>query len=350
MGNKEIKQAFISSLFNRDVYTKEVRPGQYRTRCPFCGDSDNQNTGHLYIKADVTDNFPILYHCFKCNEEGRADGELISMLEIDDVNLKSSMISLNKTCDNVKGTKFVDGEKIIQFDYERPEVHDKKKIQYIEERLGKKLTDDDINNMKIVTSLRDYLMFNDIRKTTLDSFACNRLEDHYVGFVSFGSSHILFRDISGKEKFRWIKYPITNKSREARVFYSMASSVDIYTSDKLTINMAEGVMDILSVYKNLGHNNENTMNIAACGKHYQSILSLMTQMGFVGSNIELNIFSDNDLIFNNKKNNKPTTVSWFQKILKMYNHLYGSTNIYYNTISKDVGVPVEQISLKKYRL
>lgn len=349
--NGNIKQNFIDALFSRDVYTHSVNDVQFRTRCPFCGDSDNQNTGHLYIRANVEDNFPMVYHCFKCSESGVVDGELVQLLDIADPDLLSSVKSLNKTSDNVKGNKFINGERLISFNYERPDVStNDNKLIYIENRLGKKLSETDIDNMKIVTSLKDFIQINNIKEITMDNYSCRKLEDHYVGFLSFGSSYILFRDISGREKISWVKYPITKSSKQSRVFYSMSSSIDIYSKDSLVINMAEGVMDILSVYKNLGYSGENVMNIAVCGKHYQTILSILLQMGFVGSNITVNIFSDNDAEFNRKKNNTPTTVNWFSKVLERHKHLYGNINIYYNTINKDVGVPIDKISLKKYRL
>ena len=190
---------------------------------------------------------------------------------------------------------------------------------------------------------------NDIKNITCDVGISNKIEDHYLGFLTFGNSHILFRDVSGKEKYRWIKYPITNESKQCRAFYSVESVVDIYTKEKIVINLSEGVMDILSAYINLGYDGDNVMNIAVCGKHYVGVLMKLVNMGFVGDNIEVNIFADNDKDFNNKNNN-PTTVEYFRYIMKKIRYLYGSVNVYYNTINKDIGVPLKEISLKKYRL
>ena len=72
MTNKEIKQDIIEKLFQRPgIYTRKINDKQYRTRCPLCGDSKkNENTGHLYIKIDISENSPIEYHCFLCEEGG----------------------------------------------------------------------------------------------------------------------------------------------------------------------------------------------------------------------------------------------------------------------------------------
>ena len=350
MTNQEIKQSFIQSLYDRGEYIRQVNDVEYRTRCPFCGDSQkNLNTGHMYIRVNIEDNFPIVYNCFKCQEHGVVNQEFLNAMDLSDSNLKSSIISLNKTTDKMSAHKFLYGEKIIQFGYELPDITRGRKIEYIEERLGLSLNDDDLLRMKVITSLRDFLIHNEIKKLTMPKQWCSIIEDHYVGFLTFGGSHILFRDITEKEKYKWLKYPITDESKQCKAFYSMQNDVDIFTDDKLIINLSEGVMDILSVYGNLGYHNSNIMNIAVCGKHYVSILTTLVNMGFVGDNIVLNIFSDNDKDFNDK-NNQPTTIEYFRRILKKMKYLYHEVNIFYNTIGKDVGVPKENIILERYRL
>ena len=53
MNIREFKLRFLNELFSRDVYTKKVNEVQYRTRCPYCGDSSkNLNTGHFYIRCE----------------------------------------------------------------------------------------------------------------------------------------------------------------------------------------------------------------------------------------------------------------------------------------------------------
>ena len=206
-----------------------------------------------------------------------------------------------------------------------------------------------ISTINKVNSAEESLILNNIKSITCDNRWAHIIEYHYVGFLTFGASHILFRDITEKEEYKWIKYPITQESKQCQAFYSIESEVDIFTDEKIIINLSEGILDITSAYLNLGYNESNTMNIAVCGKHYVGILSKLVNMGFVGENIILNIFADNDKTFNNK-NNKPTTIEYFKKVLNKMKHLYGEVNIYYNTISKDIGVPRQEISLQKYRL
>ncbi len=119
--------------------------------------------------------------------------------------------------------------------------------------------------------------------------------------------------------------------------------------NNININLSEGVLDILSAYKNLNYNKNNDLDIAVCGKQYLYVLNTLNSMGFIGSNINLNIFSDNDEVFNNK-NNKPTNIEYFKKLLHKNKYLYNSTNIYYNLIDKDIGVSKDKIKLKKYKI
>lgn len=353
MTNQEIKLQLIHELFNRGVYTKEVNPIEYRTRCPYCGDSARENTGHFYLRINPEDNLPIVFHCFKCEEKGVLREETLSLLGIENIDLKSNLITMNKTSDKLDGKNLSSEQKNIYFDYQLPDVNIGKKTVYIEQRLGKKFSISDFKNMKLITSLYDFLTENDIEESAFSPEIMNRIENNYVGFLTFGNSHILFRDITEKEKYRWIKYPITKKSQENRIFYIMSASIDSLSTEPIIINLAEGVLDTLSVCYNLGFSNPNTMNISVSGKYYEKVLLFLIDLGFVGSNINVNIFADNDSGFNKKKNSKTnysTSLEYYKKMLNNYKHLYGKINVYYNTIGKDVGVPREKISLIQYQI
>ena len=351
MTNKEIKLDMIDALYNRGEWIKKVNDVEYRTRCPYCGDSKkSMYTGHLYININPDDNYPMVWNCFRCNESGVVNKDFLSMMDINDLNLKSSITSLNKTSDKIKARDFYNGTKLIINDFTIPEIFTKdQKIKYVEDRLGVDLSLDDIKDLKIVVSLQDYLKENKIDYVTLSPNVCRMLENKYVGFVSYGSSYILFRDISDSEVYHWIKYPLTKESRESKCFYSISQSIDLFTDDIITINLAEGVLDILSCYSNLGYNDSNTLNIAVCGKRYDSIINYLIESGFIGNNIHVNIFADNDKDFNKKASN-PTTVEYFKKVFYKYKHLFGKVHVYYNLKYKDIGVPKDKIALRKIKL
>ena len=43
-------------------------------------------------------------------------------------------------------------------------------------------------------------------------------------------------------------------------------------------------------------------------------------------------------------------IKYFKKLLNTQKYLYGNTNIYYNLIDKDIGVGLNKIALKKYKI
>ena len=347
MTNKEIKLSMIDALYERGEWIKQVNNVEYRTRCPYCGDSKkSMNTGHLYIHINPDDNFPMVWNCFRCNEHGVINKDFLSMMDINDINLKSSVTSLNKTSDKIKAKEFYGGIKLIFNNFNLPTITNYDKISYIENRLGITIDDSTTKDFKIITSLKDFLKENNIKTVTMDPRICRKLESHYIGFLSYGASYILFRDITDKEEIHWIKYPITNESRESKCFYSISQELDIFTKDTITINLAEGVLDILSCYSNLNYNNPNTLNIAVCGKRYDTIINYLIELGLMGNNIQMNIFADNDSVFNKKADN-PTDINYFKRLFKKYKHLFGRVSIYYNIIGKDIGVSKDKIKLKK---
>ena len=122
----------------------------------------------------------------------------------------------------------------------------------------------------------------------------------------------------------------------------MESTVDLYTEDEIIINLAEGVMDTISICHNLDfYQRDNVLNISVCGKHYTSILKYLFGMGFVGTNITVNIFADRD-------GTTDTSIEYYKKIFKDYAYFVRRINVYYNLASKDCGVPKSKIALEKH--
>jgi len=51
-------------------------------------------------------------------------------MNINDINLKSNIVTLNKTSDKIKGHKFLEDDIIVNFDYKLPEIKDYSKIMF----------------------------------------------------------------------------------------------------------------------------------------------------------------------------------------------------------------------------
>jgi len=349
MSNIQTKSEILSALYERSDWIKQVNDVEYRTRCPYCGDSVKENTGHFYIRISMNDNAPILYNCFKCNVSGVLREEQLSKLGIENPNLKNALHQLNKTSDKIMGNDINAQCKTRYFDFKVPELKLGPKTRYIEKRLGREFSIDELNDMKVITSLKDFLALNNIKTSLMHPMIVSNIEKKYVGFLTYGNSHILFRNVTETEDFRWIKYPILKESSENRVLYTIASQIDIFTKDTITINIAEGVFDVVSAKYNLNMGDENTLYVAISGKYYERVLLFLLDLGIVGDNVEINIFADNDYAFN-KKAKKPTTVRYFQKALEKYKYIYGKINIFYNQLDKDIGVPIDKISLIDYQI
>lgn len=355
MINEEIKQEFIDFLTNRDVFFKPVHDGWYKTRCPYCGDTEKTlRDGHFYIKINLYDNYAMGFNCFKCGETGVINEETIELMGGDD-NLKQDIKILNKKSKRINKKQVISQEKLLYFDFkysfpDRNKLYQERKLQYIEDRLGIQLSDNDILDFKIITSLSDFLVLNDINWYPFERTILNKIESKYVGFLSNGNSHIIFRDVTDTEKFFTIKYPIKKECMANKIFYSVRGGIDIFTKDDIIINMAEGVMDIMGVVKHFNQNKQNTINISVTGKYYDVMINRLIQMGLIGSNITINIYSDNDEMFNHNKNYYSTTIDCYRKTLSKFKPLYNKINIYYNIKAKDFGYPKEKISIIKKRL
>lgn len=351
---EEVKKDFIDALFNRGIWTKQVPsdPTEYRTRCPNCGDSKKSyNTGHLYIRVNPNDKAPILYNCFRCEEySGVVTSEIASELEIEDVNLKSGLDWLNNHTDK-SVLQTVQNAKLNRYDYCLPENVDMHKGHYMEYRLGIPFTREMLLECRIITSFQAFLQENHITDLMCEEWEARMLEEYYIGFLSYGNSHIIFRSlIDDARLYRWIKYPISQETKVNKCIYSMDSEIDLFTQDTITINMAEGILDVISARYNLGYNHENVIHMGVCGKGYKRILNhIATDIGVLGNNVRVNIFADNDAVFN-KKANKPTDLRFFENTLRHTKHLFSDVYVYYNQKSKDIGVSKDKISLVKYRL
>lgn len=349
---KEFKQKFLVALFSRNEWTRKVSEIQYQTRCPYCGDTQkNYNTGHFYVRCDVNDNYPIVYNCFKCPAQGVLTKETLDLLGISDSLMASSIDSVMNKCTNIKtmGYQKEKSFKIFPF-LLPPNKHRIQKIKYVENRLGIQMTDEILKETKIITSLKDFLVHNQIDSLTCDKYVANILEEKYIGFLSYGNSHILFRDVTEQEKYSWVKYPIVQSSNQNMTAYSIESAVDLFTMDTIHINLCEGVFDILSICYNLGYHIDNCVNMCVCGKNYNRMIRHLIMRGLYGYNVVLNIFSDNDQEFNRKNENYDTTIDYYRKSLSMYTILFKEINVYYNLLYKDCGTTRENIELKKYRI
>lgn len=345
----EVKEDFLDALYaNRSTNKiKKVHSNQFRMRCHFCGDSQkNLEERHLYVLCDLTNDLPLKYNCFKCGESGYVNKDFLEKADITDKNLISRIYALNRKSEKYDKKNINANDDVYTFNFCVPNIKLSKKTEYINNRFGIKFNNDDYKKMKVITSLFEFLKINDIKTSSFTRDVLYKLEDHYVGFLTNGSSHILFRDITDSEEHSWVKYPIVPDSSKNRIFYTLESSIDILSTDELNINLSEGVFDTLGIAYQLIDNTDNSINIAVSGKYYNRVLTYLIGLGLYGSNVIVNIYSDNDNTFNKKKSND-TSIDHYRNLLNKYKPLYGRINVIYNLKNKDYGIPKDGIIIKK---
>lgn len=342
MDIREAKQQFIDFIYSRPGYKRTVNRNLYLTRCPYCGDSRTDlNTGHLYILVSPEETSRMVFYCQRCQEHGVVGDELVTLLDGDE-SVRGAVGVIN-----TKGTtsKKTSSKQFTYFDAilpdEVPPAYTKK-IKYIENRLGISITNDLMKKLKIVVSPYDFLIANDIKKTMYKPKMMNILERDYVGFLSTGNSHILFRDIANTHSEPWLKYPITPESKSNHVSFSYDVGVDIFSKDEITVNFSEGVFDAIGVKEYFHKDNPNTVDIAVCGMNYYAMIKYLVHIGLVGSNVSLNMYLDNDKEFNNGKEWK--IPRYMKDVTKA---LFNRVAVYRNLIGKDYGVKKEEILLDK---
>lgn len=351
MTNREYKERFINALYNRDgPVPKHPNPTQYVIRCPYCGDSSDLSKAHFYIKINLDDNSPIVYKCFRCPDDtqGIMTKDVMERIGIEDQNLKNEISLVNATSDRAD-KKNINGKEMVFFDYQLPELEECRKLEYIRDRLGVNISLDEFQDLKVITSLKKFLKLNKIKSLTCADTIAYMYERDYVGFLSHGNSYIFFRDITNQNQLSWVKYPITERSRGTRSFYSINSEIDIYTNQQITVNLSEGVFDCLGVYYHVMESTKNVINIAVTGRYYEFIIYYLINLGVVGSNVTINIFSDNDQMFG-KKETKSTSIEYYSYVFRNFKYLFKNIFVYINEIGKDCGVRKEQISLKRTKL
>ena len=334
----DIKREVYNTLKDRLV---PASSGWYKTRCPLCGDSHKDpNKKRFYIQFNFDNDEPIGYNCFNCNASGYVTATIMRAFNKSDLHINAGLINLNKEVIK-KEKKFI--KLLNKLDYKIPLYSNNdegayKKKRYVENRLGVSLSYEDIQALKGILNISRFLLDNNIEEITCDTNVAVAIERQYTGFLTSMNDCIVFRNIKDDRTYKHIKYNLQPKIPSYK-FYTIPNRIDIITDETITINMAEGIYDILGVFFNV-RNQEATNNIYAsvASSNYTSVLEYYIRKGIVGDVI-VNIYSDGD--------KSPT------KYLRLYERvkpLIREFNVYYNSLSKDFGVPKHMISIYKANL
>lgn len=320
----DIKHQILDEIEKRvDVFSK-VSAIQYRIRCPICGDSQkNLRDAHCYIKCSYDPNEPLLYNCFKCNSGGKVNSAFLEKLGV-----KSE---LTKKLDNQRFNKIALWKNIDINIMTGEPVFKSPQVKYISDRLGDGFTEEDIERFKIVWDLNAILPY--ITDQRVRNSMPNNMTS--ISFLSDDKSSLLTRYFSD-DGSRWRKIKLFPS--ENRAFYTIKTTLDLFTPDDIEVNIAEGIFDVLSIYRNF---NEcpNSVFVASLGSDYISAVDYVIGKGIIGSNVIIKVYIDDDV---NEKSLKYR--------LKRYKWLFREIYVYRNIKSKDVGVTTDKIKLVERKI
>ena len=124
-------------------------------RCKFCGDSQNPNHAHLYIKVPQSSQDLALYDCKKCPSRGYVDDEFLRKYGVNDSSVLIEITKHNNDVLKSPNYKRFANAKILPLtnDYIRKDSNNQFKLDYINNRIGSKFTFKDITDLKIFLNL-----------------------------------------------------------------------------------------------------------------------------------------------------------------------------------------------------
>ena len=298
---KNSSEAFEAlKVYMRENHNAKIVSGgrEILKRCHICGDSRDPTDAHMYIGYK---DGAILYNCFKCNEKGIVDGKFMRDLGCYD----PSIITLcqEQNLNSINSTRTQSGQlrhvnpKTLQFPISNNEFA-QKKLDCFNRRLGLRFDNKDLIENKIILNLKEFLLFNGITRFTRNEELMDLLDKFFIGFLSCDNRYVILRRLVPEGKLpqyidtRYVNYNIFNSN--GNKFFIIPTMVDVLRP--ISIHIAEGVFDILSIYHNLHKFNgySNAIYAAVCGKNYMSLIEyFIMSYGFIS--FELHIYPDADV-------------------------------------------------------
>ncbi|MEI2423333.1 hypothetical protein V6O07_23900, partial [Arthrospira platensis SPKY2] len=251
--NQLIKRLF--SIKNRKVHFDGSEKWVIM-RCPLCGDSKTDpNKTRMGIKVGIEDGEIPMFKCFNCNQHGRIDS-LLPVLFPDDYEVTALTAQYYKQArlnPKFKRYQIVKKKRVTIRQPFATEVN-LKKIQYVNNRLGIKLSNQDLIKYKLVIDFYQFLGENGIKKLSRDKRICDSLEKDYVGFLSVNNEYINMRNfIDSYKNNKYLKryeiYNVFNLDDNTKKYYVMTNTIDIMQD--VEIHIAEGVFDIIGVFNHI---------------------------------------------------------------------------------------------------
>ena len=331
-------EAYKNLLLGKIPSAKLVSGGrEINCRCMFCPDSRNPRSGHFYISLPQDDHTPSLYNCFKCHASGVVTYDKLIEWDIYDEEVAIDLINHNKNCSylgyNKKyyNTNFYYIRHTVTTDSELSRL----KLKYINDRLGCQFTYEELQRLKIVLNLSDLLNENNITNLTREPFIVEQLDKNFIGFISIDNAFLNMRRLCDEGVVyksidkRYINYKIIDKFDTSERFYTIPTTVDLSMNTRVKIHIAEGPFDILSIYKNVRHEEPGIYTSVGGSNIKGNILYFLQKYELPYS--EIHIYPDNDQYGSTKR--MQYIAQWLKPMrIPMYIHRNTAPN------QKDFGV------------
>ena len=315
-----------------------------KTKCILCGDSKKDpNKKRLYLKCDPLDiSEPIMYICFNCGETGLLTADMADQIlgGINDDEL-ALLKRINRTAMNDSGqvrvNKYKNNKEInVIIPPPRKTQNTIRKIRYMNDRIGTAILIEDYPKLKLVFSIMEFLSVNNIGVPSKYKDFMSIYERDYIGWLSVKNEYIILRDITGKNKFRYVKFNIFGMESNAHSFYTIKNGINTISRDEIHLVVAEGPFDILSlVYNVYGGIKPDTLFMSTNHGAFYNPLLYYINKGLVGSNIFLDIYRDSDSIMD---------YELLRNQMKIYTKNF---SVFRNSLGKDFGVPKNEFSIEK---
>ncbi len=338
----EAKQFVIARLRGLPVCIPNSSMSQWVTRCPYCPDSRDPTHGHFSIKIDTQSDELMLYRCLKCNEHG-----LLSSQTLDDLGIyltQDEATELDRANRGGKSNYWNEKPKDYFIPPPISPANLEFKLNYLESRFGFRMTEQMVQESKIVLSIIDFLSANKIPMHQFSPYIIKTLEEHYIGFLSANNNRIVFRyagDIpKGSKILRYYKMVIDERNLSPNTFYSIQRpSIPLLYDNKVHLHISEGTFDIVSAYYNLkpswDKDNHHHLFFGSCGFSIAPVVRWILSRG-ITTDVILEYYADNDKTDDDiqKLIRTPVIQEWCDEI-------YVHRNLYPD--KKDFGIPAFEI-------
>lgn len=340
MNNEDI--TLVLDALQRTYQGKRIDKFKCVVKCPICGEGSKEHShGHCYVGL-IKNHPPLVYHCFINECSGIVTPDFLRSKDIYDTELENILNIFNSSYASMKNEDkkkyFINKKKK---DLIIPDIKDSElsfyKLKYMIYRLGIRFTYEDMKNLKVVFSLKDFLEVNQIYPNLKYNKYLDLIDHDYLGFVSNSSEYIVFRNTRISDNLRYIKYNIFNQDDTSDIMYTIPTTANLF-DNTINLNICEGPFDALGIYYHLYNKNRyNNIYCACCGSGYVAAIKNIIRKGFIG-NLKVNIYSDAD-----------KTPKYYNqiKLVKEIAPWVKSIDLYYNQLSKDYGVHANQIELSR---